>query len=195
MSDLVFIEESHEYFLDGKRLPSVTEVIGMLSDFSFVPADIMERASAFGSAVHKAVELYELDDLDESALSTGLVPYLNGYKRFKDETGFEAHFTEERVYSFAYGYAGTLDLAGYMNDLFCIIDIKTVTVLHSVIGLQTAAYLHAFNEMNRYNYGYRYALQLKKNAYKLQDYSDQNDFTYFTAALNLNNWRVNNGYS
>jgi len=194
MARLVFTEDPHEYHLDGVRIPSVTEIIGMLTDFSFVPKDVLERASTFGRAVHKAIELYENDDLDESMLSLPLVPYLDQYKRFVSETGFTATHTEERVYSERYRYAGTLDLAGMLNHQDAIIDTKTVSVLHPAVGLQTAAYDHAFCEMHGLKKRKRrFALQLSDTRYRLVEYKDQHDFTYFAAALSLHTWRKNNG--
>jgi len=43
VTDLVFVEETHQYFLGGVELPSVTTVIdAVLTDWSKIPGDTLE---------------------------------------------------------------------------------------------------------------------------------------------------------
>ena len=187
-----FNEELHTYLVDGVLTPSVTQVINMLQDFSFVPDDLLERASQFGRAVHKAVELYVLGDLNESKLSEPLVPYLNQYKKFEAETGFVASHTEQPVYS-KFGYCGTFDLAGKLsgNRNPVLIDVKSCTSLHKVVGLQLAAYQQAFKETCGIITKQRFALKLTDKNYRLVEYNDPADFDIFNSCLKLHNWRIN----
>ena len=48
MSALTFDEAAHEYRLDGRRLPSVTQLLAPLVDYSKVPRETLERAQALG---------------------------------------------------------------------------------------------------------------------------------------------------
>ena len=192
MHNLIFSEANHSYHLNGVRVPCVTDIIGMLSDFSFVPEDVLDRASKFGSAVHKAVELYENDDLDMGTLHPAIIPYLNSWKKFKAETGFLVTHTEELVYSKKYGYAGTLDIAGQLQGISGILDVKTVATLHPVTALQTAGYGQAFTEQSGILIRKRWALQLKENNYRLIEYEWPSDLDVFISCLNLFNWRKNN---
>lgn len=124
--ELEFIEETHEYFLDGERLPSVSEIIAPLKDFSMIPADVLEAKRVFGSAVHRMVELYLDDDLDEDLLTDQMRGCLDAFKAWYEEHRklFGAYGlcnVEERQHHKKLKYAGTPDI-----DLTtAIIDIKT----------------------------------------------------------------------
>ena len=96
MSALVFNEDRHEYSLDGQRLPSVTQLLAPLVDYSKVPKDVLERAQQLGTAVHRMTELFDNDDLDEDSLSDELRPYLAGWIKFRAECQFEPERISER---------------------------------------------------------------------------------------------------
>lgn len=83
--NLLFLEATHEYFLDGERLPSVSEIKEPLTDFSMVSREVLERASRFGSAVHSMVELYLSDQLDYGTLDEGLYGPLEAFEKFLAE--------------------------------------------------------------------------------------------------------------
>lgn len=190
---LTFDADTHRYQLNGVSLPSVTQVIGYLNDFSQVPPETLERACHFGTAVHKATELYDLGTLDVDSLDPALVPYLDAWKKFLADTGFINEFVEEKVFSKKYGYAGTVDRIGILQRHRSIIDIKSMSSIsnsHS-ISVQTAGYEQAFSEMwdeNKQSFR-RYALQLKGNGnYNLVPYNDMTDFNVFLSCLNIYKW-------
>lgn len=194
MSDrLTFDPATHQYQLNSVSLPSVTQVIGYLNDFSMVPPETLERACHFGTAVHKATELFDLGTLDVASLDPALVPYLDAWKKFLTDTGFVNEFVEEQVYSRKYGYAGTVDRIGILQRHRSIIDIKSIASITSArsISVQTAGYEQAFSEMwdeNKQSFK-RYALQLKGNGkYNLIPYTDMNDFNVFLSCLNVYKW-------
>ena len=89
--DLQFSEEQHAYTLNSVVVPSVTKILQIvgISDFSKVPADILERARLFGTAVHKACELFDKGTLDERTLDTNLWPYLDAWFAFKKDYQLE----------------------------------------------------------------------------------------------------------
>jgi len=82
---LTFVEETHEYFLDGERLPSVSEIKSPLTNFDMVKPEVLARASAFGTACHSMVELYLAGTLDFSALDEGLYGPLEAFEKFLAE--------------------------------------------------------------------------------------------------------------
>lgn len=114
MGNLTFQEDLHEYRLDGVTIPSVTQVLQVtgLSDVSKIPAAVLYRASLFGKAVHKAIELYTKGTLDIESLDPNLIPYLNGWKAFVDDFGYVSKGREHRFYHQTYRYAGTIDQIG-----------------------------------------------------------------------------------
>lgn len=194
MRDLDFDAATHTYTLEGRAIPNVTRVLEPLEHFDKVPPSILEYASERGTAVHRATELYDTGELDEASLDDELVPYLEGWKKFLDESGFQILRIERRVYHERYRYAGTLDRQGILGDDPWIIDIKTVSQLSPVTGLQTAAYADPAHEDKRTKAPRRGAVQLRPDGtYRLKEYREQTDFAVFLAALNLYNWRNRNG--
>lgn len=75
---VVFHEESHEYFVDGVKVPSVTEILGRysrlhgLDDYADIPQDVLRRAAARGTALHKEIEEYEKQGVRGSRRSSGI---------------------------------------------------------------------------------------------------------------------------
>lgn len=55
---VVFDEERHRYFYNGKRLNGVTGAIGKIVGKTFPDTDIVKLATVYGSDVHKEVENY-----------------------------------------------------------------------------------------------------------------------------------------
>ena len=189
MPEIVFQEEGHIYTVDGKSIPSVTTILkacGLIDTTWFT-----EGATTRGTYVHQATELLDRDDLDESSLDPVLTPYVDAYRRFKQETGFVIDDIEKRVHNATYGYAGTLDRTGtFIGDKTkSIIDIKTgqPAKWH---GVQLAAYALCFGSevLNRYG------LYLSNTgSYKLERFKDRQDANIWLACLTLYKWREKNG--
>lgn len=192
MDGLTFDPEGHTYTFSGVAVPSVTTILKPLSDFSFVRGDVLEYARDRGSAVHEAIELLAADDLDEDSLDPVILPYLSGYRRFIEETGFVPQISEGRVYHPKYGYAGTFDVIGILNKQRAVVDYKTGASLPISVGPQLSAYQNAINE-DRDHFGgavlARYALHLTGDGgYGLVRYSDAADWPEFLHLLGHFNW-------
>ena len=195
---LSFDQSAHTYAIDGRRLPSVTQVMdSAVTDYAGIPPAILEYKSALGVAVHRACELYDNDDLDESTVDPVVVPYLTAWKTFLSDTHIGIEWNETQVYSRKYGYAGTLDRFGKIKRVGTLIDIKTVTTLSPATGVQLAGYEQAARDslalgtmaINRY------AVQLRPDGtYRMQKYDDPNDFAVFLACLQIHNFKVKHGY-
>jgi len=192
---LEFDEGPHVYRWNGKIVPSVTQVLKPLTDYSMVDADKLERARQEGVAIHKTVELYETGDLDAASLPEWLEPYLAAWMKFKAEMKFSVAKSEQRVYHRVYGYAGTYDLSGDMNGHDALVDLKRSFMAGPAIGLQLAAYLAAASfKAEALSSSLRYALQLRADGtYRLQEFTDKTDFQTFLAALTLWKWRAKHG--
>lgn len=82
----------HAYYLDGQRLPSVTQILQRsgLIDFSHIPTAVMTAARNRGAAVHQAVHYYNEGDLDPSFQQDfpEYWPYVAAWLRFLDDSGF-----------------------------------------------------------------------------------------------------------
>lgn len=151
MSDLIFDETLHRYTLDGDVLPSVTQIIKPLYDFSMVPAGVLQRAAEFGTAMHLAVKLYLNDDLDEDSLDEPLQGCLSAFKEFQDTYHHifkETPVVEKTGYHARLKFAGTPDLDFPSR----VIDLKSRKVNMLTDGIQTAAYDHMTGKGNRERY-------------------------------------------
>lgn len=157
MNNFVFDEQRHVYTLDGVALPSVTQVLAPLHDFSMVPRGVLERARLFGTAVHRTVELFLAGNLEAEGLDPALQGCLDGFCRFLDD---HAEFAQsspivERIgYHPRLLYAGTPDL----EYAFAVIDIKSRPVNMLADPLQLSAYDN-FKKGDRD----RYVLELKQD--------------------------------
>ena len=193
---LRFEPSSHRYFWNDALVPNVTSILAPLVDYSRMPWAMLERARLEGTAIHKMIELYVADDLDEDSLPEWLRPRLKAFRDFEIDTGFNVEWSELHVYHVAHKYAGTLDLVGPManDNALAVIDIKRSLFAGPAIGLQLAAYLEAENDRRKREKlpkaTKRYALQLQSTGrYKLEPYEDQTDFAVFLALLTLKRWR------
>ena len=137
--------EAHIYTTeDGERLPSVTDILSPLRDFSRVPRDVLARAAAWGEAVHRMVRL-DLDSrLDESSLAPPLVPVLGQWRAARAAQGWTIVDGDVVVGDLTWGYAGRYDLVCRREEgLLDLIDVKTGRPALTD-GPQLAAYAAAF---------------------------------------------------
>jgi len=182
------------YTVGAQRVPSVTQILAPLVDYSQVPRAVLERARQLGQAVHRMTELYDLDDLDMDDLADELRPYLTAWIKFRAETGFVPETIEKRLYHPALHFAGTPDRSGLINGRRAVLDIKKMMYLGPVIGLQLAAYKELF-EKNGTHVEDRYALGLRADGtYRLQPYTDKSDWPVFLSLLTTRNWKEKHGY-
>lgn len=186
---LVFNEQDHTYTYDGALVPNVTSILDPISELDGIPRSVLEEAAARGTAVHRAVELHLLGDLDESSLHPDVAVRFHQFLRFVRETGFRSEFSEQRVFCEKYKYAGTLDLVGRLARRRAMVDIKATSALPRTAGPQTAAYEHAFRPRVGGREMPRYALQLLPDRYVLHPLEDARDFRVFLACLTVHNWR------
>jgi len=183
---ILFKEDTHQYFVDGKEYPSVTTILHSLNDFSYVNQDLLDRAAKFGTAVHKATELYDNNELDFDTLDPVLMPYIEAWDNFLHEYKPEILSVEQRIASM-YGYAGTLDRYVSIKGKRVVIDIKSGTVVPKYTGLQLSAYGQAITEGGGI-VDERYVVHLQPYNYKVVSFNNKTDFITFKSALNLYRW-------
>lgn len=194
---LTFDEATHTYWIGAAKVPSVTQILKPLVDLSSIPSGVLAHASARGTAVHYACELFDQDNLDWDSLDVELVPYVEAWVEFRMATGFMPIRNEERVFHPGLFYAGTLDRTGLINGELSVVDIKTSSGLYPTVGMQLAAYAEALNATNANatepKHTGRYAVQLKKDGrYHLQPYTDKTDWPVFVSLKTLITWSDKN---
>lgn len=189
MRDLVFDPVEHVYTLRGRRLPSVTQVLSILQDWSAVDPELLANAAEFGTHVHQAVDLVNRGQLDWTALDPALRPFVDSWVSWVHDTDATVLHTELRLAHPSFGYAGTLDALVRIKNRLCIVDVKTGQVPHTV-GAQLAAYARAF-EFNAKDLGLapdvrrRLCVQLTADGYKSHELTDPSDWSLFQSALNV----------
>lgn len=135
----------------GKKFDRVTSIckLAYVDDpFQFVkPADL-DKASARGSAIHRLTSDEANQDGDDEWQN-----WAEGWLNFKSDTGYVEIGAEKPVHSEIYQFAGTPDSWGIMPALLKtqpragVVEKKTTATLPLIIGLQTAPYRAALNEM------------------------------------------------
>lgn len=194
MAELRFDPVEHVYTVGARRVPSVTQTLLPLVDYSMVPKETLERARLLGQAVHRMTELYDQDDLDMESLDDELLPYLTAWIKFRHETGFVPETIETRLYHPTLRYAGTPDRSGIVNRRRAVIDIKKMLTLGPVIGIQLAAYQELYRA-NGTEVLDRYALGLRNDGtYRLQPFTDKSDWPVFLSLLTIRNWKEKHGH-
>lgn len=124
MPEFTFDEASHTYTLDGKPIPSLTNVLKVLSDriLSHIPdPEVVERARLRGTEAHKQIEAMNLGGGDR--FESG---YTMAWGQFLEDTGFKPTHTEYRTYHTGLWFACTIDVLGNLpSGKQMLIDIKT----------------------------------------------------------------------
>lgn len=164
-----------------KRWPHVTEILNGagLIDTSWFTDEHRER----GTAVHKATEYLDQDDLDRQSLDDKTAARVGQYEQFLSTSGCHVDAIELKVHH-PLGYCGTLDRLVTINGRPGVLDIKGTTSAkwHAI---QLAAYAACIDgPLARWN------LYLSDTSFKLEERSNVNDFATFQAAIVLfNYWR------
>lgn len=191
---LQFDKVSHTYRIDGRRVPSVTQVLDPLLELEGIPKHLLEAARIFGQHVHEACHLMVRGELDWARLDPSLTPYVSAAKRFIDESGIVVIASELSLSGKDAGVdcAGTLDIAGILRGSECIIDWKSTSVIPRTVGPQTAAYERFYRAKRGGRARKRYCVQLREYDYRVHPLTDPADWNLFLSALNIHHWRQKN---
>ncbi len=159
-----FEEEKHEYTVDGKVVPSVSEIMQCATCLYYtkdIPQEILELACKKGSAVHKAIEDYLL--FEEYDIEPRYQPIFDNFIKWYEEYKPEIIKVE---YQMSNGeYAGTCDLICKINGKTIGIDHKTSSEIHTkMIAIQEAGY----DELSDIKIDEWYVLHLTKQKYEFE---------------------------
>lgn len=187
---LEFDEASHTYTLDGRRLPSVTQVLEPLQILEGIPAETLELARDRGHKVHHAIALMLQKHLEWSSVGTDIMGYVLAAKRFIQECSVRVLVVEHRLCDPGLKVAGTVDLIGIMGAKTGLFDWKAVAQVSRTAALQTAGYDYLYRKKMGGRPMGRYAVQLfEDETYKLYPFEDPRDQQWFMSALNLWHWK------
>lgn len=114
---------------------------------------LLEKAGNIGTTVHKAVEWHLHKEM---GMPPGPKPDMsdpdvqdafNSWLNWRTTVDLTPGYLEKRVYSLKAGFAGTMDLYGYVDGKVAVVDWKTGKAVYPEARLQNAAYRYACIEM------------------------------------------------
>lgn len=181
---IAFDASAHAYTLNGRAVPSVTQVLARFEDWSGIPQANLDFARARGQHVHEAMALLARDELDWGSLDEELLPYVEGGRRFLVESGVTVLGSEYVLGSSSLRVAGTLDLLGILRNAEGIFDFKVTAALPRTVGPQTAGYDLLLRDTFGKKKRKRYCVLLKPYDYRLVKLDDPTDENRFVSALN-----------
>lgn len=194
MNAVTFQKEGHKYFdKSGREVPSVSEILRHfgISQIEtvrkFVGDSAVDASSDFGTIVHDTCTLWDKNDLAEC--DPLVVPYLNGWKRFKVDYVPTFLTIEEPMISTVWGFAGQPDRV----EVGLIIDDIKTGVNTVAEEIQTALYQILFEE----NYGKkiqkRRSIHLQENGYKIIPHDDKSNINIAKCLLSVYNFKKSKG--
>ena len=166
---LEYIDETHTYIYDGVILPSITQLLKVKfgNKYNGIPKETLERASAQGTAVHKAIEDYEQGGIESE------LPELRNYKFLKRAYNFECVDNEVPVVLFKDGEAvacGRLDLVLLEDGRFGLGDIKRTSALDkNYLAYQLNLYRIAFQQCYGTEISFLRGVHLREDTRKYVD--------------------------
>jgi hypothetical protein len=122
-------------------IPSVTEVLGVFTDFSRIRPDVLAHAAERGTIVHQACAA-----IAEGLWSLGVPPdcagYVKSFERWFDMVVDTVHMVEAELTHSLYGYMGHLDLCVTLRgeEDPRVIDLKTPVTEGATWKAQISAY-------------------------------------------------------
>lgn len=126
---LEYFDDTHTYLYDGVMLPSVTQILGVKykNDYASVPPAVLDNASKRGTAVHKAIENFNVSGYDDGSEA------VRNFKFLQKQYGFDVLDSELPIVIFKDDMpiaCGRLDMTMLMDGETGIADIKTVSSLN-----------------------------------------------------------------
>lgn len=126
---LEYFDDTHTYLYDGLMLPSVTQILGVRykNDYASVPPAVLNNAAQRGTAVHKAIENFNVSGYDDGSEA------VRNFKFLQKQYGFEVLDSELPIVIFKDDMpiaCGRLDMTMLIDGQTGIADIKTVSALN-----------------------------------------------------------------
>ncbi len=149
-SGVLFNEEAHTYYLDGKELSGIT---GMLqrqlfpNEFDGIPMSVVQAAANYGTSVHLSIE-----DFDKNWINDGTIEVADYIQICKDYGLI--HEASEYIVSDSKDWASMIDKVYRVSDgTFSIGDIKTYGTMTSEklekVRWQLSIYAYFFELQNK----------------------------------------------
>jgi hypothetical protein len=202
-----FDEARHLYIRsDGVVIPSTTQVLKQTgwANYDDIQSDILERASARGTAVHAITEFIDTEmagvpeeEIDLSPINAEYLPYVLQWLQFKRECDVQILDVEQQAIGTINGMpvGRKYDRRAIVNGRESVLEIKTGESKYAWWGLQLAGYDSTMPQCPNQLHRDRYAVQLRKNStYQMHKYEDEGDYQAFAWSLAVVWLQLNRGY-
>ena len=149
-SGVLFNEELHEYWLDGKQLSGITEALRKQLHpdmYSAIPKRILEQAAQYGTSVHKSIEEFQ-----KNWVNNGTQEVQDFIQICKDNSLI--HESSEYTVSDGKNWASNIDqVFRVSDDTFSLADIKTYSKMTAekleLARYQLSCYAYFFEMQNK----------------------------------------------
>lgn len=149
-SGVIFNEELHEYWLDGKQLSGITEALRKQLHpdmYSSIPKRILEQAAQYGTSVHKSIEEFQ-----KNWVNNGTQEVQDFIQICKDNSLI--HESSEYTVSDGKNWASNIDqVFRVSDDTFSLADIKTYSKMTAekleLARYQLSCYAYFFEMQNK----------------------------------------------
>ena len=142
---LEFDDEAHGYIVNGIITPSVSSILKRkFDDYVYVPFKILEAAADKGTAMHKAIEVYEKTGKESDLQEFRNYLFLKKYFKIENvENELPVAYFEDGLPVFA----GTIDQVCRIDGILAINDFKRVSAPNKEkIAYQVNLYRLAYNQ-------------------------------------------------
>ena len=162
MEKFEFNDQTHTYKLNGKIIPSVTQIINEVlfyNKYSSVSEDTLELAKKKGSLIHKEIEDYIKTG------STGFTTELESFINIVNDKKLEHMKSEVKVHNEE--IAGTIDIVCKIGDKNVIIDTKTTSEFDKeYVSWQLSMYAYIIETYYNIPVNELYGMWLRDDKYK-----------------------------
>lgn len=173
-SDVIFIEETHEYIGFNKYLESIEYhgVTGILKSVIFpneydgIPEEVLRNAAERGTRIHKLCQATDVTPTEPEMVDYRYQREVDNYIKLKEAHGITMIANEYLVSNDDWQVASSIDCVDSECNLY---DIKTTYTLNEAyVSWQLSFYAYMFEEQNpNINVGKLYAIWLRGEEAKL----------------------------
>jgi hypothetical protein len=147
-----FIDENHEYIVDGKRVLSVSDILknhayffNIKDDYANIPEEVLRRAAEKGTKLHSEIENFE-----KSGAMSHSIEFKN-YLKLKHQLNFSVKESEKIILLYNSSNrvvaAGRMDMLVNLNGDDLILDIKRTSRFYQAkVTAQTNLYKLGYNQ-------------------------------------------------
>lgn len=144
---LGFNDNKHEYRVNGKVIPSVTELCGPLTYSKYrVDNAVVDQAAFRGSLIHEKTMEFDLGELPgDEMIASDVAPYLMAWKDFCRD--YEPEWDYIEIPLACRTFAGTIDRVGWIDSRLVVVDIKTSSAMDRANKIALTMQLFGYTEL------------------------------------------------